>query len=98
MIDIYAQTPEIVTRASRSGERLWAIDLGQEPSRYAAERVLLTTALREPNTLDGALRKVVTQPGGFSAQFVGLTEEQAQAACARIAARNRDCTPLAPPS
>lgn len=96
VIDLYARGPEIVTRASSSGNRLWAVDLGQEPSRYAAERLLLTTALQEATALDGALRKVITQPGGFSAQFVGLTADQARLACARIAARNRACTPVGP--
>ena len=36
---------EVVTRVSTSGGREWAINVGNYPSRYAAERVLLQTAL-----------------------------------------------------
>jgi D-alanyl-D-alanine carboxypeptidase len=96
VVDLARQAPEIVTRASSSGDRLWSVDLGRESSRYAAERLLLTTALQEAAALDGGLRQVVTQGGGFSAQFVGLTRDQARIACARIAARNRACTPFGP--
>ena len=47
-------------------------------------------------TLDEALRKVVRKPTGFDANFVGLSEGQAELACARLAARNRDCTAIGP--
>jgi D-alanyl-D-alanine carboxypeptidase len=88
--------PEVVTRLSTSGGRHWSINVGQYGSRYEAERVLLQTALGEIETLDEALRKVVHRPTGFEANFIGLSEPQAQLACARLNARNRDCTAIGP--
>jgi D-alanyl-D-alanine carboxypeptidase len=87
---------EVVTRFSTSGGRHWSINVGRFASRYEAERVLLQTALGEIETLDEALRKVVRKPTGFEANFVGLSEGQAQLACARLNARNRDCTAIGP--
>ena len=89
-------TLDVVTRLSTSGGRHWSINIGRYSSRYEAERVLLQTALGEIETLDEALRKVVRKPTGFDANFVGLSQGQAQLACARLAARNRDCTPIGP--
>ncbi len=87
---------DVVTRLSTSGGRHWSINIGRFSSRYEAERVLLQTALGEIETLDEALRKVVRKPTGFDANFVGLSQGQAQLACARLAARNRDCTTIGP--
>jgi D-alanyl-D-alanine carboxypeptidase len=87
---------EVVTRLSTSGGRHWSIKIGRYPSRYEAERVLLQTALGEVETLDQALRKVVRKPTGFEANFVGLSEGEAQLACARLSARNRDCEAIGP--
>ena len=47
------ETQEVVTRVSTSGGRHWGINVGRYPSRYAAEKVLLQTALMETATLDG---------------------------------------------
>lgn len=87
---------EVVTRVSTSGGRQWAISVGNYPSRYAAERMLLQTALIEMNTLDEALRKVVSRKGGFDATFVGMTEEMANLACRRLAARQAECSVVGP--
>jgi D-alanyl-D-alanine carboxypeptidase len=88
--------PEVVTRLSTSGGRHWGINVGHYTSRHQAERVLLQTALVELSTLDQALRKVVERKGGYDANFVGLSEEQAALACRRLAARSLDCLPLGP--
>jgi D-alanyl-D-alanine carboxypeptidase len=48
------------------------------------------------STLDGALRKVAQRGGGFDANFVGLSEDQAALACRRLAARGVPCTALGP--
>ena len=88
--------PEIVTRLSTSGGRFWGINVGRYNSRYDAERILLKTALHELGTLDEALRKVVPKGGGFDANFVGMTQETAELACRRLAARSLNCTPLGP--
>jgi len=87
---------EVVTRMSTSGGRHWGINVGRFGTRHQAERVLLQTALIELSTLDQALRKVVPTGGGFDANFVGLSEDQAALACRRLAARNVDCETLGP--
>jgi len=87
---------EIVTRASSSGERLYGVSLGRYPSRFAAEQLLLRTALAELGTFDEALRNVVNRSGGFEAQFAGMSEDQAARACARLMSRNITCTTYGP--
>lgn len=87
---------EIVTRVSTSGGRHWGVNVGRFPSRYAAEKVLLKTALSEISTLDGTLRKVVQRPQGFDANFLGMTRETADLACRRLAARNVSCFMIGP--
>lgn len=87
---------EIVTRVSTSGGRHWGVNVGRFPSRYAAEKVLLKTALAEMSTLDGSLRKVVRRPQGFDANFLGMTRETADLACRRLAARQISCFMIGP--
>ena len=91
-----APGPEVVTRLSTSGGRHWAISIGRFASRHQAERMLLETALLELGTLDEALRRVVQKSGGFEANFVGLSEDQADLACRRLSARNVSCATLGP--
>ncbi len=93
---IFDGEPEVVTRISTSGGRLWGISVGRYDSRYKAERVLLKTALAEMSTLDGALRKVVKGRKGYEANFVGMNREMAEMACRRLQARNIACTPFGP--
>lgn len=88
--------PEIVTRRSTTGTRLWGINIGQFPSRYDAERVLLKVALKEMNTLDGSQRTVSKRKTGFDANFMGLTRESAELACRRLQARQLDCFMIGP--
>lgn len=83
--------PEVVTRISTSGGRLWGVNVGRFNTRYNAERVLLQVALNEMSTLDGALRRVVQRPGGFDANFMGLSREGADLACRRLQARGTTC-------
>ncbi|AMY71969.1 D-alanyl-D-alanine carboxypeptidase family protein [Frigidibacter mobilis] len=87
---------EVVSRVSTSGGRHWAISIGNYTSRYNAERALLQMALTEPSTLDGTLRKVVSRKGGFDANFVGMSQEMAEAACRRLDARGQDCEVVGP--
>ena len=89
-------TPEVVNRISASGRRDWAINVGRFTTRFAAEKMLLKTALAELSTLDGSLRKVVLNSKGFEANFVGLSEEAAERACKRLVARNVNCRTLGP--
>jgi D-alanyl-D-alanine carboxypeptidase len=88
--------PRIVARVSSSGGRNWGVSLGQFGSRFAAERHMLTTALMESDTLGEALRKVAQRKTGYEANFVGMTEDMASLACARLQARAMDCKVIGP--
>jgi len=90
------QQREVVTRLSTSGGRHWGINVGRYPSHYAAEKVLVKTALAEMATLEGSLRKVVNRKGGFDANFMGLTREKADLACRRLQARQTTCFMIGP--
>ncbi|WP_187430568.1 hypothetical protein ROLI_037010 [Roseobacter fucihabitans] len=87
---------EVVTRLSTSGGHQWGVNIGRFPSRYKAERALVTTALAEMSTLDGSLRKVVKKTSGFDANFLGMTRDSADLACRRLAARNIGCLMVGP--
>ncbi|WP_372893933.1 serine hydrolase [Rhodosalinus sp.] len=91
-----ARRPEVLTRVASAGSGNWAVNLGRYPSRHHAEQALLTTALSDIASLDGALREVVRRSGGFDAQFVGLTREGADRACRRLQARELTCFTVAP--
>jgi D-alanyl-D-alanine carboxypeptidase len=97
-VETAPQQPEVVTRMSSSGGRHWGINVGRYPTRYQAERMLLSTALQELGALDEALRKVVQNSRGFEANFVGMTREQAALACRRLEARGADCSTFGPKS
>ncbi|WP_234990443.1 D-alanyl-D-alanine carboxypeptidase family protein [Aquimixticola soesokkakensis] len=88
--------PEVVTRMSTSGGREWGIKIGTYNTQFAAEKELLTVALREMNTLSGALRKVTRGNRGWEANFVGLTQESADLACRKLVARGSDCAQFGP--
>ncbi|TNF19592.1 MAG: D-alanyl-D-alanine carboxypeptidase [Rhodobacteraceae bacterium] len=94
--EIREQVQEIITRVSTSGGRHWGINIGRYGSHFAAEKVLLKTALTEMSTLDGALRKVVKRKAGFDANFMGLNRETADLACRRLQARNITCFMIGP--
>ncbi|WP_210529357.1 D-alanyl-D-alanine carboxypeptidase family protein [Rubellimicrobium arenae] len=83
--------PEVVTRLSTSGGSLWGINLGSFPSRDSAERALITVALSESTTLNGGLRRVIQRSGGFDANVMGLTRDEADLACRRLQARGTTC-------
>jgi len=91
-----AAEQEVVTRLSTSGGRHWGVNIGRFPNRFAAEKILLKTALAEMSTLDGSLRKVIKRPQGFDANFLGMTRETADLACRRLAARNMSCFMIGP--
>jgi D-alanyl-D-alanine carboxypeptidase len=88
--------PEVVTRISTSGGRHWGINVGRFNTRASAERQLLKTALAETTTLNDGLRKVVERSGGYDANFVGLTQDQADLACRRLQARAIQCFTMGP--
>ena len=88
--------PEIVARLSTSGGQNWAINVGRFSTQFSAEKMLLKTALAEMSTLNGSLRKVQKGKLGFEANFVGLSQDTADRACERLAARNVTCTVIGP--
>lgn len=88
--------PVIVTRMSTSGGRNWGINVGRFPSQFDAEKALLRTALAESGALSDGLRKVVRRPNGYDANFLGLTQDEAALACARLQSRDIQCFSLAP--
>ncbi len=83
--------PEVVTRLSTSGGRLWGINVGRYGSADEAERVLIQVALSEMATLENGLRRVMRRSGGFDANFTGLTRDEADLACRRLQARGTTC-------
>lgn len=93
-----AQTAAQPMNVHAPGE--FAVELGRYRNRSNAERLLLQAALMDLEAFDGAMRRVeVTQVQGitmYRAQFVGLSQEAAQNACARMLAREAQCEVLAP--
>lgn len=87
---------EVVTRISTSGGRYWGVNVGRFSSSYDAERALLKTQLTESATLNDGLRKVVQKGGQFDANFMGLSQEQADLACRRLQARAVQCFTIGP--
>jgi D-alanyl-D-alanine carboxypeptidase len=87
---------EVVTRISTSGGRNWGVNLGRYGSRNAAERILVKTALMETATLNEGLRKVVPRGGGYDANVLALTRDQADLACRRLQARAVQCFMMGP--
>jgi D-alanyl-D-alanine carboxypeptidase len=86
----------VARNVSTSDTRLWGVHLGRYGSRFEAERTLIQTALSEISSLEGGVRRVQPKAGGFEANFVGLTQDQADLACRRIQARDRMCFTLSP--
>ena len=102
IFDRVAEAPEaaaeepVVIRLSTSNARHWGVHLGKFNSRSEAERVLLKTQLAESATLNDGLRKVVQKGGAYQANFMGLTQEQADLACRRLQARAVQCFTMGP--
>lgn len=88
--------PEVVTRISTSGGRHWGINIGRFNSRNGAERALMKTMLTESATLNEGLRKIVERSSGYDANFMGLSQEQADLACRRLQARGNQCFAIGP--
>ncbi|HEX9857541.1 MAG TPA: D-alanyl-D-alanine carboxypeptidase family protein [Paracoccaceae bacterium] len=88
--------PEVVTRISTSGGRHWGVNIGRFNSRAVAERALMKTMLAESATLNDGLRKIVQKSGGYDANFMGLTQDQADLACRRLQARGTQCFAIGP--
>jgi D-alanyl-D-alanine carboxypeptidase len=90
----------VASSAGTTGGNDWGVQLGAFRAKGDAERQLLTTALKDVPELGGGLRRVeAAQVQGvviYRAQFVGLSQAEALAACASLARMKADCLPLAP--
>jgi D-alanyl-D-alanine carboxypeptidase len=82
---------EVVTNVSTSGGKGYGINVGRFNSHGEAERVLMKTLLTENATLSNSLRKIVQKGGGFDANFLGLSQKEADLACRRLQARGVTC-------
>lgn len=90
------QAPEVVTRMSTSGGRQWGVNVGRYNSRGAADRALMQIALAESASLNDGLRKIVERGGAYDANFMGLSQDQADLACRRLRARAMECFAIGP--
>ena len=70
--------------------------MGRFGTRYAAEKMLIKTALAEMPTLGGSLRKVVKTKLGFEANFYGVSKITAEQACRKLASRHITCDVINP--
>jgi D-alanyl-D-alanine carboxypeptidase len=89
--DTPAETTEIVTNVSTSGGKGWGINVGRFNTHGQAERVLMKTLLSENATLGNSLRKIVQTSRGYDANFLGLSQKEADLACRRLQARGTQC-------
>ena len=63
----------------------------EEREGDAAERELIRVALAETSTLGDGLRRVIQRSGGFEANVMGLTRDEADLACRRLQASGTTC-------
>jgi D-alanyl-D-alanine carboxypeptidase len=84
-------TTEVVTNVSTSGGKGWGINVGRFNTHGQAERVLMKTLLAENATLGNSLRKIVQTSRGYDANFLGLSQKEADLACRRLQARGTQC-------
>ncbi|QHQ33787.1 D-alanyl-D-alanine carboxypeptidase family protein [Algicella marina] len=85
------EAPKVARAVQESGK--FIVELGGQHTRGDAERLLLTTALQEMEALEGSQRHLAPagSKGWYKAQFVGLSAQAAETACARLAARQTAC-------
>ena len=92
--------PEPVLLVARNETGSWSVQLGAYRNRNEAERLLLTTAIQDAQALDGADRQIdsinIKGVSMFRARFAGLSQENAENACARLIARASPCETIAP--
>lgn len=92
-----ATEPRVISRVSTSDAgRLWGVSLGAFNSRHDAERSLITVRIAEAQALASGISRIRQVSGRFVASFAGLTQTEADQACARLSARGMDCAVAAP--
>ena len=92
-----APATEVVTRLSTSGGSHYGVSVGRFTTRDRAERGLLKIQLSESATLGSGLRRISeSSAGGYDANILGLTLDEADLACRRLQQRGTTCFTLAP--
>ena len=86
----------LVSDNSSHEHKVWGVNVGRFGTRYAAEKMLIKTALAEMPTLGGSLRKVVKTKLGFEANFYGISQLTAEQACRKLANRHIKCDVINP--
>jgi len=89
--DRAATITEVVTNVSTAGVKSYGINVGRFNTHGQAERVLMQTLLSENATLGNSLRKIVQTSHGYDANFLGLSQKEADLACRRLQARGTQC-------
>ncbi|WP_333867865.1 D-alanyl-D-alanine carboxypeptidase family protein [Cypionkella sp.] len=89
--DRAATITEVVTNVSTAGVKSYGINVGRFNTHGQAERVLMQTLLSENATLGNSLRKIVQTSRGYDANFLGLSQKEADLACRRLQARGTQC-------
>jgi D-alanyl-D-alanine carboxypeptidase len=89
-----AQPVEVVARGDNGSS--YGVSLGLYRSQSEAEQLLLRTALQENSALGNAASRVLNTQRGYEANFFGMSQETAELACSRLAARQQACTILGP--
>ena len=90
------QRTRLVSHNSSDEHRIWGVNVGRFGTRYAAEKMLIKTALAEMPTLGDSLRKVVKTKLGFEANFYGVSQITAEKACRKLANRQISCDIIDP--
>ncbi len=94
--ELAPEEQEVVVAISTSGGSQWGVSIGGFTSHAEAEKAMFKLALAESATLNAGLRKVVQGNEGYAANFLGLSEDQADLACRRLAARAVPCETVGP--
>ncbi len=78
----------------------YAVQVGAFRTRNQAERLLIQTALVDLDSFGDAIRSIspatVQGVSMFQARFVGMSQNSAEKACARLLALQSDCAIIAP--
>ena len=86
----------LLSHASADKNGVWGVNVGRFGTRYAAEKMLIKTALAEMPTLGHSLRKVVKTRLGFEANFYGVSQVTAEQACRKLIDRRISCNIIDP--
>ncbi len=86
----------LVSHTFMDEHKVWGVNVGRFGTSYAAEKMLIKTALAEMPTLGGSLRKVVKTKLGFEANFYGVSKTTAEKACRKLANLQISCDIIDP--